>query len=219
MEPWDCLDLEDFLSRNPGLRLTRFGPESLTIQGEHLLCAQLEGCELVQKRFELSIEIQAGYPKVIPTVYECAGVLPRNQDHHTYQDGSFCLGSELRLRLMLNQDSSLSAFLANIVDPFLYSVTYYLQHGFYPYGQLAHGEEGLVEDYERLFGVSGRRAVVQALLALSKRKRIANRLSCPCGCSHRLGLCDYRFKLNKWRPLDQRRFYREQLKSFGPSGA
>jgi len=41
---------------------------------------------------------------------------------------------------------------------------------------LAHGEEGLIDDYEDMFGISRKLSVLRALNALGKQKREANKL-------------------------------------------
>src|SRR5690606_33928978 len=111
------------------------------------------------------------YPNTLPKVIDEEGYFPRNQEYHTYSDGSFCLGSELRIKSILRKNHSFTAFFENILDRFLYSVTHRIEFEHFPYGELAHGEQGLVDDYGEMFGLIGKLAVIGALNALGKRKR------------------------------------------------
>lgn len=216
MRSWEVLQLEEFLSRNPKMRLVRYDSEGVRLDGAYELNARLDGFQSIREVYELTINIPRDYPKGIPDIIDRGQHFPRDPDHHTYKDGSFCLGSEIKLKAVLAKDSTLCGFASNILDPYLYSVGYKLRFDEYPYGQLAHGEAGLIDDYERIFGLTGKKAVILALSALGRRKRVANKQRCPCCCGERLGKCAYRFKLNVWRSLDRRRWYREHLSLFTP---
>lgn len=213
MRHWDILGLEDFLAAHPRIRLLEINNEHLILSGEYHLKAQLAGSQLIDRTYRLKLVCPRDYPKKIPTVIDEESYFPRNQEYHTYTDGSFCLGSELKIKSLIKDNNSLSAFFSEIVDRFLYAVTHRIEYGNFPYGELAHGEQGLVDDYGEMFRVSGKLAVIRALQALGKRKREANKVLCPCGCGLRLGRCDYRFVLNEFRNIERRRWFRQHLKS------
>ncbi|MGL4613695.1 MAG: hypothetical protein ACRCVV_07315, partial [Shewanella sp.] len=117
----------------------------------------------------------------------------------------------LKIKSILKADSSLTTFFEKIVVRFLYSVSHRVEFGNFPYGELDHGEKGLIDDYSQLFNVNGKASVLRALKALGLRKREANKLPCPCGCGDRLGSCDYRFVLNEFRQVERRRWFRDHL--------
>lgn len=123
--------------------------------------------------------------------------------------GSACL--HLKIKSILKTDSSLTTFFEKIVVRFLYSVPHRVEFGNFPYGELDHGEKGLIDDYSQLFNVNGKASVLRALKALGLRKRLENKLPCPCGCGGRLGSCDYRFVLNEFRQVKRRRWFRDHL--------
>lgn len=217
MRYWDSIGLEDFLVAHPKIRIEEIDDARLVLTGEYHLKAQLTGSQLVERTYQLKLVCPREYPQKLPKVIDEEEYFPRIQDYHTYDDGSFCLGSELKIKSILRDDHSLSAFFEEIVDRFLYAVTHRIEYGKFPYGDLAHGEQGLVDDYGEMFSVSGKLAVMRALQALGKRKREANKLSCPCGCGLRLGGCNYRFVLNRFRNIERRRWLRQHLKdSFKP---
>lgn len=211
---WNSLGLEDFLAAHPRIRIAEINDDEVVLAGEYHLKAQLAGSQLVERTYQLRLFCPRDYPEVLPKVLDEGGYFPRNLKYHTYDDGSFCLGSELKIKSLLQADHSITAFFERIIDRFLYAVTHRIEFGYFPYGELAHGEQGLVDDYGEMFGLSGKLAVLRALQALGKRKREANKLPCPCGCGLRLGRCDYRFVLNGFRSIAGRRWFRGHLQEF-----
>lgn len=211
MKHWKAVGLEAFLSAYPNIRLVDVHADKIELQGEYQLKAQLAGSRFIERTFSLRIVCPSNYPRALPVVFDTAGYFPRNQDFHTYSDGSFCLGSDLKIKSILKTDSSLTTFFEKIVVRFLYSVSHRVEFGNFPYGELDHGEKGLIDDYSQLFNVNGKASVLRALKALGLRKREANKLPCPCGCGERLGSCDYRFVLNEFREVERRRWFRDHL--------
>ena len=217
MKHWKATGLEAFLSAYPNIRLVDVHADKVELQGEYQLKAQLAGSQFIERTFSLRIVCPSDYPKTLPVVYDIAGYFPRNQDFHTYSDGSFCLGSDLKIKSILKADSSLTTFFDKVVVRFLYAVSHRVEFGNFPYGELDHGEKGLIDDYSEMFRVNSKASVLLVLKALGLRKRSANKLLCPCGCGHRLGLCSYRFFLNEFRCVERRRWFRSHLAgSFTP---
>lgn len=211
MKRWKSIGLEAFLSAYPKIRLLDVDACKVVLQGEYRLKAQLAGSQFIERTFFLRIVCPSDYPRTLPLVYDTSGYFPRSLDFHTYSDGSFCLGSELKIKSILKSDSSLTSFFERIVIRFLYSVSHRVEFGNFPYGELDHGEKGLIDDYSQLFNVNGKASVLRALKALGVRKRVANKLLCPCGCGDRLGSCEYRFVLNEFRQVECRRWFRYHL--------
>src|SRR5690606_4178864 len=195
MSKWETLELQEFLTSHPKMRLSQLGGEGIVIEGEYDLHAQMAGFNAIRDSYKLKVSFLKEYPRSIPKVTESANRLPRDSAYHTYSDGSFCLGSEIHLKKILHKNSAITNFFDEILVPFLYSISYKLEYDIYPNGDLAHGEAGLVDDYECLLNVTGKSAVLKVLEILGKRKRVANKCPCPCGCGVRLGKCDFRFTL------------------------
>ena len=146
-----------------------------------------------------------------PKAYELGGRIPRAADSHVNPDGDLCLGSPIRVLAVLGLRPTLVAFVDKCLVPFLYAASWREQglQGF-PFDELAHGAAGLVEDYGKLFSIEGRERVAYALLLLAKRKRVANKMICPCGCGLRLAKCKVHASLLAFRHLAPRSFYRRQ---------
>ena len=214
MRHWESFGLEDFLASHLRIRIVEIDSDKVELAGEYHLKAQLAGSQLVDRTYQIRFVCPRDYPRELPKVFDEEGFLPWSEEYHTYSDGSFCLGSELKLKSILRDDHSFTAFFQKIVDPFLYGVTHRLEFGNFPNGELAHGEQGLIDDYGEMFSLTGKDAVLRAFRALGKRKREANKLSCPCGCHRRLGCCNYRFVLNQFRYVERRRWFKRHLEDY-----
>ena len=190
MRHWDALRLEDFLAAHPRIRILEINDERLVLAGEYHLRAQLAGSQLVDRTYRLKLVFLRDYPEKLPTVIDKEKYFPRNQEYHTYDDGSFCLGSELKIKSLLKDDLSLSAFFVKIVDGFLYAVTHRIEYGNFPYGELAHGERLRASRLHQ-----GERGV-HDLGAVEARAPARSARSIPCGrgrhleqCARSLGHC------------------------------
>lgn len=214
MRWWDKIGVRELLATHSGLRISTLTNELITLEGQVAIHAQLPGANVIDEEFSIRIEIPASFPKKLPKVFETAEDFVRDPDYHTYQDGSLCLGSDIRLLQVCAENQNIFVFFEKVVVPCLYSISHKLKYGTSPYGELGHGEVGLIDDYEKLFGLDGKQAVLLAIKALSKRYREANKLKCPCGCALRLGRCDFRLGLNKFRYLAKRSWFDNYLKSY-----
>ena len=83
------------------MRLAEYGEERIITEGEYNLNAQMDGYEAVRDSYKLQIKFLTRYPKSLPKVIETGNRIPRNPDHHINGDGSFCLGSEIKLKSIL----------------------------------------------------------------------------------------------------------------------
>ncbi len=214
MSKWETFKLQEFLTQHPSMRLVELNAQQVVIEGEYEIDAQMQGFEPILDTYQLQIVFPPDYPRSLPTVKESERRIQRTADFHTYEDGAFCLGSAIKLKSILCEFPTITEFVRRILDPFLYAITYKIKHDVYPFGDLDHGEAGLIDDYQCLFNVKGKAAVLLVLAALGARKREANKLPCPCGCKRRIGKCDFRFGLQHWRQLDRRRWFREHLSKF-----
>lgn len=151
------------------------------------------------------------FPSGVPKVKELAGKIPRDGKHHVNPDDTLCLGSPLRLRMLIRDEPTLSGFASNCMVPYLY----WISTKRFAVGELAHGDAGIMADYMTLFGLSDPRQIIPALELLGMKKRIANKRPCPCNCGVRLGRCNIRFALNRFRSVAPRSWFRAHIRSFG----
>jgi hypothetical protein len=167
----------------------------------------------VQDVFDLEIDVPATFPKTLPTVRETGNRIPRTQAYHVNQaDWTLCLGSPLRLLVLLSESPSLTGFAEKCLVPYLFAVSQKLRTGApLPFGELDHGAPGALADYQALFGLKSSEQALATLRLLGKKKRLANKQLCPCGCRVRLGRCTFRNRLPRLRELASRPWYRAQF--------
>ncbi len=169
----------------------------------------------IDDAYRVRIDIRVDRDDEVPAVFELDGRIPRKVDEHVNPDGDFCLGSPLATRLKLGRLPSLSHFVDQCVVPFLYAASWRRKGGVgWPFNELPHYSPGLLEDYQRPLHVSTPASTRLALTALCVRRRVANKLLCPCGCQRRLGNCSYRWHLASLRLLATRPYFRRIVADF-----
>lgn len=196
-------EMSELLMKYPGLRLQPSNGLDVIIQGALGFSAAQKNEEQIDDEYSLRIQIPAGYPRLLPSVWEInQRISPK---FHKLTDGSLCLGSETRLRLMLLRSRSILSFVETCVVPYLYGHSFFEKHGRMPFGELSHGKKGVIEDLAELFGVD-ERMVVGFVTVAAMKKSIANKRLCPCGSGLRLGSC-HRKRVNKLREQLGRRWF------------
>ncbi len=185
----------------------------MQLKGYFSFSAKPKGGAEICDTYHLHISIPQKFPKEIPKVTEIDLKIPRDGKYHINPDDTLCLGSPLRLMHKVSERPNLVSFSESCLVPYLYAVTYKLQNGGnLPLGELAHGSQGIVIDYLDLFGLQNREQVIQTLNLLGMKKRVANKASCPCGCERRLGKCSFKQKLNGYRRIANRAWYRAHVR-------
>jgi hypothetical protein len=167
----------------------------------------------IEDAFDLEIDVPHNFPRELPRVTETGNRIPRTGFYHVNEhDRSLCLGSPLRLKVLLASKPSLVGFAETCLVPFLAGASYKLKTGRpLPFGELNHGAPGALDDYRLLSEVERPDQALAALRLLGRKKRIANKLPCPCGCGFRLGRCEFRKRLIQFRALANRPWYRLQF--------
>jgi hypothetical protein len=174
----------------------------LVVEGRFWFSAEPIGRGTINDSYDLLLEIPEAFPRVLPRVSERDYRIPRTPNFHVNGDGTLCLGSPLRLVWILSQKPSLPGFASECLVPYLYAVSHKLKFGGkLPFGELAHESPGELADYADLFCLNSPDAARQALALLHMRKRIANKLPCPCGCRRRLGRCEFNWTIRKFRRI------------------
>lgn len=208
--------LDQFLSEYPGMSIAPVRRNETVLKGTFDFSAQIKDKLPIQDSFQLQIVVSVLFPRVIPEVVEVGKRIPRNGNYHiNSDDDTLCLGSPLRLRHNLASNPTLLGFANKCLLPYLYNISYRLKYGSFPFGELAHGVNGVLEDYMQLLGLENQDQVKQALSLLGMRKRVANKKSCPCGCKKRLGSCRLHYKINALRNIATRGWFRAHAQNPG----
>jgi hypothetical protein len=208
---YESWGLRDFTARYAGLSLRPARGDGIRLVGE-LAFRAATGEETVEDSFEVDVRFPRGFPDEIPTVFETEGRIP--PDFHKLEDGSLCLGSPLRLRLILTRHPTVTGFVERCVIPYLFGFAVWTRTGRMPFGELAHGAKGIFQDLMSLLGARDKAQCLAFLKLLSLPKRHANKRPCPCGSALRLGRCHNR-TLHRLRAVGSRSYYAYQCRRFG----
>ena len=202
--------LAEFLLEYPLMAVRPVNDYWLTLTGEFDLAATYDSYT-VRDSFELTIFVPFGFPQVVPMVLELGGCIPKGGGYHVNPDGTLCLGSPLRLLLKIHKTGDLTGFAKECLIPYLFAISKKLKEGGnLVFSELGHGDEGILSDYQDIFGLKAPLQVVTVLKALTLKKRRANKRPCPCGCGRRLGRCPFNKKVKIFRALASRSWYTSQ---------
>jgi hypothetical protein len=202
--------------RQPGLRIVPTASD-LVLAGRLRFTAQIPSKVQISDWYQIEFRIPETFPRRIPAVFETGGRIPLS--YHHLHDGSLCLGSETRLRLMLSEGLSLVGFIDRCLIPYLYRFSFLKMYGEAPFEDLEHGASGIKEDLRQLLQARGESEVLPFVRLLGMSKRIANKKRCPCGSGERVGRCHHRL-LNRMRKrlgMFWFRIVEEQLRNEAPS--
>jgi len=202
-------ELEVLLQRHPGLSIVPGTNSGLLLEGALSFKARTSDDVEIADTYHLQISVPPNFPQRIPIVRETEGRIPRA--FHCFPDGSLCLGAPLRLHTILAPNPTLGGFVNSCLIPFLYSRSCYEKHGNLPLGELAHGNKGILEDYQNLFQVATKEAALEMLFLLTLPKRVANKRPCPCESGRRVGVCHH-MVLNELRQIRNRTWFREEYR-------
>ena len=155
MQPINEIGMKEFLKDYPGMSLVPSRGSSLVLKGVFSFSAMPKGKLNIADSYQIQITIPDEFPHAIPTVTETVRKIPRDGKHHVNNsDGSLCMGSPLRLLQKIYEKPNLIGFSESCLIPYLYGVSHKLQTGEeFPFGELAHGDQGILDDYMALFGL------------------------------------------------------------------
>lgn len=136
--------------------------------------------ESINCDYDIKLLIPKAYPNVLPTAWETGGKIA--DGFHKYPDKSLCLGAPLQLRLEFCKNPTLLGFVEKSVCSYLFSHAYYIAHpgAEMPYGEWAHGDEGIFEYYKKYFNTSDANIILRLLRYLIVG-RYRGHNPCPCG--------------------------------------
>ena len=179
--------LEELLSRHPGLRIVPSGGDTLTLRGDIGFRLQGPRHRPIEDTYTVELQIPSRFPEELPTAKETGGRLPAS--FHKFEGGSLCVGAPTALRVKLAQSPTLPTYVDEFVVPYLFGYSYFVEHGEMPFGELAHGRTGILDYLAELFGSEQSEQAYEFLHLASLKRRDANKHVCPCRSGRRLGRC------------------------------
>lgn len=206
------IELHQFIKDQPSFRIKPSNFDGLVLEGNFKFQSKLHKYPSVTENYDLQIRIPSNYPNNMIEVEELNSKIPKLSTFHINPDSSFCLGSPFKLKILLSKDISLNNFIKRCLIPYLYAISLKLNKNIdLIFGELAHGNDGLYQDYQEILGLNNKEDVKRAFILLSIKKRVANKKTCACGCNKRLGKCDFRFKLYSIRKIISQSWFKHNM--------
>lgn len=138
--------------------------------------------------FDIKIGVPDTFPIDQPLVLETGGRIPRTLDRHIYGEGHCCI-NVWEEWLVSAADQSFSSYMNGPLRNYFLSQYRFEQTGEWPFGERAHGYDGLIEAYAETLGIEVDAAKVKNCLQLLSRKKIKGHWLCQCGSGKRIRDC------------------------------
>lgn len=146
--------------------------------------------------FSVKVLLHPAYPDVEPMVFETGGIIPKGR--HLNPNGTCCLGVWERW-LVQAKDLSVAAYFDGPFRDYFLSQLHFQVHGEWPFGELSHGLEGIVEAYASVLGIPpDHQRVAGFLKVLAKPGLPRGHWPCPCNSGRNIRNC-HRTELAEFR--------------------
>lgn len=139
-------------------------------------------------RYAVDVVLSPDHPRSLPQVFETAGRIPRTLNRHISGDGSACIVLPDAFWLEHPPGNlDIVEYLAGPVHSYFLGQAAVERGEPWPFGEWAHGGDGIIELYGRLLGNQEAERVRDLLVAVLRPSVKA--LRCPCGSGRRLRKC------------------------------
>lgn len=162
----------------------------IVVRGRFLV---LEDVEAIRSsgpitEFDITIFLDRRYPKREPLVFEMAERIPRFAERHINPDGDCCV-TVWEDWLARAADTSFAGYLNGPLREYFLG-----QHSFeltkkWPFGERAHGKNGLFEAYAEALGIPNKKSLVIYYLRLLSKAWPKGHWQCPCNSGKILRQC------------------------------
>lgn len=137
--------------------------------------------------FEVKIFVPENFPEELFILQETGTRIPKEEKwHNTF---SCCVSTNAIIYHTLGNDISLLNWLVKFAHPFLANYVYKREKEEYASGEFDHATPGIVQGYERLFGLTGAKEVLERLKILSSVLRLGRNDKCFCGSGKKFKTC------------------------------
>ena len=166
----------------PSLTVKIKGKSSFEIVGDIHVNAYW-GEFAVNEWFSIKI-IAENFPEIPPRCIETSGKV---KDYHINREEDLCLGSPRSLYEELTEHPNIVFYINKFVIPFFFSFRYNQKYGVSPFGELAHGGDGLFPSYREIFKTND--LAICTLLTYGNKLLYRGHHACPCNSGLKLRKC------------------------------
>ena len=149
--------------------------------------ASADGMETIRESFEIELTIPQGFPDTLPQVKEIGGRIVVDYDHRN-SDGTLCLAIPFEQYRAFSEQPTLLGFVNRLVIPYLYGYCFWEKHRYHPFGEAAHGHEGILSHYVDKLGLCNDLAALSVICFLFEHGYRGHH-ECPCGSGLKVRTC------------------------------
>lgn len=143
--------------------------------------------EYILESYRVKIDIPNNYPRELPVIKELSSKIDEHYSHVNL-DNSLCLATDVDMHVQLSPCYSLLDYVTKFVIPYFISHEYHKKYNIFPFGERAHGIEGVFEFYREFFKIEKFNPMYD-LLHYTSTKRYRGHVVCPCGSNERVRKC------------------------------
>ena len=140
-------------------------------------------------RFDVRIQIPAGFPVEEPKVWELEARIPRTEDRHMNGNSGECCLTVWEAWRASTTEQTFETFMEGPVADFFLGQSMVELGDDWPFDELPHGRPGIVKAFAEVIGHVDSEEEVAAYLKILSRKQLKGHLLCPCGSGKIIRKC------------------------------
>ena len=133
-----------------GLSIENILDTEIVLGGHILVNRTALGYQLF-KKYQIRIIIPLNSDS-LPYVIDIGNQIEKGYPHR-YADGQLCLETDAAIRTYFIAGFNLEIWMRDFVEPYYFSYEYYQRYGVFPFGERAHGIDGVLQTYGEYFNV------------------------------------------------------------------
>lgn len=177
--------IAQLLHEYPHLVVIRSDSQMVCLHGDILVFRTYNDFTL-RKTYTLAVNIPIGSDE-LPFIVDIGRQI-RQDYHHYYSDGSFCLATDSQIRIHYIDGFDLVAWMSEFVELYYFSYEYYERFGIFPFGERNHGSWGIMQTYQD-FLMAKDEIETYMLMRFIKDQVYRGHHPCPCGSGKSLRNC------------------------------
>ena len=149
--------------------------------------ASANGLETISDSFDIELSVPHAFPDSSPQAREIGGRIGADYEHLN-PDDTLCLAVPIEQRRLFLEQPTLLGFVNRLLVPYLYGYSFWKKHGYHPFGEAAHGSEGILRHYVDTLGLQDPVAAL-AVISFLYEHGYRGHHNCPCGSGRRVRVC------------------------------
>ncbi len=158
----------------------------VSVRGWFHFSTRVDG-RVIEDLYEIRIVFPEQYPGLWPVAYELQNRV--TSQFHRNPDESLCLGSNLDLHRIYSRDKGFENFIKEMLTPFLAGHSFWKRYGVAPFGERAHGGDGVWQAYLDLYSEESLDTVLGAVEWALKNREERGHVVCPCVLKAKMREC------------------------------